>query len=173
MISLAAEMTESKGRHARGWLFFDAECEFCTRVASWLSHSMKQSGLALAPLQDPRVGALLGLSSQELLHTIRFVLSDGRQYLGAAAVLAVADQLWWARPLVWLAKLPGMMALIEAAYYRIAQQRRCPAESCAIHQGSQIADEELPVMKISICGCCDTFEMRRKEALKRNCKKKR
>jgi len=27
VISLASEMTDSKGRHARGWLFFDAECE--------------------------------------------------------------------------------------------------------------------------------------------------
>jgi predicted DCC family thiol-disulfide oxidoreductase YuxK len=136
MISLAAEMTESKGRHARGWLFFDAECEFCTRIARWLALPMKRRGLAVAPLQDPRVGALLGLSSHELLHTIRFVLSDGSQCLGAAAMLAVAGQLWWARPLVWLAKLPGMMALIEAAYDRIAQQRRCPAQSCAIHQAA-------------------------------------
>jgi len=36
MISLASEMTDRKGRHARSWLFFDAECEFCTRTAGWL-----------------------------------------------------------------------------------------------------------------------------------------
>src|SRR5712672_2168387 len=28
MISLASEFTDGKGRHARGWLFFDAECGF-------------------------------------------------------------------------------------------------------------------------------------------------
>jgi predicted DCC family thiol-disulfide oxidoreductase YuxK len=136
MISLASEMTESKGRHARGWLFFDEECEFCTLMARLLMRPMERRGLALAPLQDPRVRALLGLSSDELLHTIRFVLTDGSQYLGAAAVLAVAQELWWARPLVWVAKLPAMMVFIEAAYRRIAQRRSCPAENCAIHQAA-------------------------------------
>ncbi len=133
MISLASELTDSKGRHARGWLFFDAECEFCTRMAKWLMRPMKQCGLAVAPLQDPRVAALLGLSSEELLYAIRFVLADGSQYLGAAAVLAIAQELWWARPLAWMAKLPGMGAMIETAYRRVAQRRRCPAEYCA-HQ---------------------------------------
>jgi len=33
VISLASEMTDRKGQHARGWLFFDAECEFCTAIA--------------------------------------------------------------------------------------------------------------------------------------------
>ncbi len=32
MISLVSEYTDGKGRHARGWLFFDAECKFCTRI---------------------------------------------------------------------------------------------------------------------------------------------
>src|ERR1700722_3534528 len=33
MISLTSEFTDGKGRHARGWVFFDAECGFCTRLA--------------------------------------------------------------------------------------------------------------------------------------------
>ena len=57
MISLATEMTDSKSRHARGWLFFDAECEFCTRIAMRLVTPMHRRGMAVAPLQDPRVGA--------------------------------------------------------------------------------------------------------------------
>lgn len=79
MISLASEMTDGKGRHARGWLFFDAECRFCTRIATWLAAPMKRRGLAVARLQDPRVGALLGLSGPELLRTVRFVSADGNQ----------------------------------------------------------------------------------------------
>ena len=31
MISLTSEFTDSKGRHARGWLFFDADCAFCIK----------------------------------------------------------------------------------------------------------------------------------------------
>jgi predicted DCC family thiol-disulfide oxidoreductase YuxK len=82
----------------------------------------------VAPLQDPRVAALLGLSPEELLRALRFVLSDGSYHSGADAVLAVARELWWARPLVWLAKAPGMMPLIRAGYTWVARRRKCAAE---------------------------------------------
>jgi predicted DCC family thiol-disulfide oxidoreductase YuxK len=127
VISLASEMTDSKGRHARGWFFFDAECAFCTGIATWLMGPMERRGFALAPLQDPRVGVLLGLSPEALMRAIRFVLTDGSQYLGADAVLAVARELWWARTLVWMAKLPGMMSVIQLGYRWVAQRRSCPA----------------------------------------------
>jgi len=48
VISLASEMTDRKGRHARGWLFFDAECEFCAGIATWLMGPMKRRGLGVA-----------------------------------------------------------------------------------------------------------------------------
>jgi predicted DCC family thiol-disulfide oxidoreductase YuxK len=129
MISLASEMTDSKGRHARGWLFFDAECEFCTRTVAWLIPAMKRHGLAVAPLQDPRVGTLLGLSREELRRTIRFVLADGTQHLGADAVFAVARELEWAWTLRWVIKAPGILPAARAAYRWVARRRRCPAQS--------------------------------------------
>jgi predicted DCC family thiol-disulfide oxidoreductase YuxK len=129
MISLASEMTDSKGRHARGWLFFDTECEFCTHTAAWLIPAMKRRGLAVAPLQDPRVGTLLGLSREELRRTIRFVLADGTQHLGADAVFAVARELEWAWTLRWVIKAPGILPAARAAYRWVARRRRCPAQS--------------------------------------------
>jgi predicted DCC family thiol-disulfide oxidoreductase YuxK len=131
MISLASEFTDGKGRHARGWLFFDAQCGFCTRIARWLAPILYRRGLAVAPLQDPRVGALLGLSQAELLREMRFLLSDGSQYGGADAVVAVAREIRWSRPLVWLAKIPGMMPQLRAAYQWIAARRSCAAAACA------------------------------------------
>lgn len=139
MISLASEMTDSKGRHARGWLFFDADCEFCTRIAMWWTGPMQRRGLAVAPLQDRRVASLLGLSPEELLRAIRFVRADGSQYLGADAVLAVARELWWARPLLWVAKLPGMMRVVREGYRWIAKRRRCPAEHCRAAQVASLS----------------------------------
>ena len=130
MISLASEFTDGKGRHARGWLFFDAECGFCTRIARWLAPILQRRGLALAPLQDPRVGSLLGLSGAELLREMRFLLSDGSQYGGADAAVALAHEIWWGRPLVWVAKLPGMMDRLRAGYRWIAVRRSCAAERC-------------------------------------------
>jgi predicted DCC family thiol-disulfide oxidoreductase YuxK len=134
MISLASEFTDGKGRHARGWLFFDAECAFCTRTARWLRPILELRGLAVAPLQDARVGALLGLAEADLLRELRFLLSDGSQFGGADAVLAVAREIWWGRPLVWLAKIPGMMGHIRRGYYWFAGRRSCAATRCEIQR---------------------------------------
>jgi len=135
MISLASEMTDSKGRHARGWLFFDAECKFCTGIAMWLAAPMNRRRLAVAALQDPRVGALLGLSREELLSAIRFVSEDGTQYSGADAVLAVAREFSWARPFLWASRVPGMISVMRAGYRWLAQHRSCTAGYCALKPG--------------------------------------
>jgi predicted DCC family thiol-disulfide oxidoreductase YuxK len=130
MISLTSEFTDGKGRRARGWLFFDAECKFCTRTAGWLVPILKRRGLAVAPLQDPRVGVLLGLTRFELMREMRFLLSDGRQFGGADAAVALAREIWWARPLVWLSKIPGMTEILRKGYRWVAANRQCAATSC-------------------------------------------
>ena len=131
MISLASEFTDGKGRHARGWLFFDAECGFCTRTARWVAPILRRRGMEVAPLQDPRVGALLGMSREQLLLELRFLSGEGRQFGGADAVLAVAREIWWGRPLVWLAKIPGAMDLLHSAYRNVAANRSCNSAICA------------------------------------------
>jgi predicted DCC family thiol-disulfide oxidoreductase YuxK len=133
MISLTSEMTDGKGRHARGWLFFDAECQFCTRIAAAIQRSMKRRGLAVAPLQDPRVRVLLGLSRKELQRAIRYLSPNGRQYCGADALLSLAHEFWWARPLIWISRIPGVAPAMRAGYEWTARQRRCPApNACPI-----------------------------------------
>jgi predicted DCC family thiol-disulfide oxidoreductase YuxK len=131
MISLASEYTDGKGRHARGWLFFDAECGFCTRFARWLAPILNRRGLAVAPMQDPRVSALLGVTRGELLRELRFVLSDGSQHGGADALLALAREIWWAQPLVWISRIPRMTNLLRAGYHWTAEQRSCAAVACS------------------------------------------
>jgi predicted DCC family thiol-disulfide oxidoreductase YuxK len=136
MISLTSEYTDGKGRHARGWLFFDAECPFCTRAARWIAPILARRGFAVAPLQDPRVGSLLGLSRYALLRELRFLTSDGAQFGGADAVLAVARGIWWAQPLVWISKIPKIMSLLRSGYRWFAQQRSCVAASCEVPRSS-------------------------------------
>lgn len=132
MISLASEFTDGKGQHAQGWLFFDAECGFCTRIARWLAPVLECRGLRLAPLQDPRVGPLLGLPREELFREMRLLLADGSQFAGADAAVALARQIWWARPLVWLARIPGVKPLLRRTYRGIAARRHCAAEACDV-----------------------------------------
>src|SRR5215470_12953557 len=100
MISLVSEYTDGKGRHARGWLFFDADCKFCTRIARWLAPIMERREMALAPLQDPRVAELLGLSSEDLMKEMQLLLSDGRRYGGGDSAAELARRNWWAARLV-------------------------------------------------------------------------
>ena len=132
MISLTSEMTDRKGRRARGWLFFDAECKFCSRIAAWLETPLLRRGMALCPLQDPRVGVLLGLSRGELRRAIRFASADGIRYCGADALLALARELWWARLLVYASNLPLMLPIMRAGYQWVAQRRRCRAPHCLV-----------------------------------------
>ncbi|HET8923152.1 MAG TPA: DUF393 domain-containing protein [Candidatus Acidoferrum sp.] len=139
MISLVSEYTDGKGRHARGWLFYDAECKFCTRIVRWLAPILERRGLAVAPLQDPRVGELLGLSREALLLEMRFLLSDGAQYGGADAAVALGSEIWWGRPLVWISRIPGMMEILRKGYRWVAANRSCAAESCPASQGSSEA----------------------------------
>jgi predicted DCC family thiol-disulfide oxidoreductase YuxK len=139
MISLVSEYTDGKGRHARGWLFWDAECKFCTRIARWLRPILEKRGMALAPLQDPRVGALLGMSREQLLLEMRFLLSDGSQFGGADAAVALAREIWWARPLVWISRIPGMMEILRSGYRRVAASRSCAAEACPANEESRRA----------------------------------
>lgn len=139
MISLASEFTDGKGRHARGWLFFDAECEFCTRIARRLAPVLERRALALAPLQDPRVATLLGLPPEELLFELKFLASDGGQYGGADAAVAVAREIWGTQPVVWLAKIPFVMKAMRTAYRWIAERRHCAAMSCPANMASRKA----------------------------------
>jgi predicted DCC family thiol-disulfide oxidoreductase YuxK len=132
MITLADEFTDRKEKTARGWLFFDAQCKFCTRMARWVAPILLPRGLGVAPLQDPRVGALLGLRREELLTELRFLLSDGTSFGGAQAVVAVAREIWWARPCVWLTRLPGIMPLLDPGYKWIAERRGCVGARCEV-----------------------------------------
>jgi predicted DCC family thiol-disulfide oxidoreductase YuxK len=132
MISLASELTDSKSRHARGWLFFDADCDFCTRIVRSLAPTLLKRGFAVAPLQDPRVGPLLGLAPSELLLEMRLLMADNQQFGGADAAVALAEEIWWGRPLAWLAALPGMMNVLRRGYRCIAAHRKCAATACAV-----------------------------------------
>jgi predicted DCC family thiol-disulfide oxidoreductase YuxK len=134
MISLASEFTDAKGRHAKGWLFFDADCHFCTRVARCLAAVLAKRQFGVAPLQDPRVSTMLNLSQPERMREMRVLLADGRHFGGADAVVALAGEIWWARPVLWLAKIPGFMKLLRVGYRWVAARRHCASAPCEISQ---------------------------------------
>ena len=128
-MTMRSELIDSSTRRARGWLFYDAECRVCRRIARGLEPLLNRRDLAITPLQAPHAGALLGLSREELLREMRFLLDDGspagRLTGGADAVVALAREIGWARPIVWLAQIPGVMPLLRRGYRWIAAKRNC------------------------------------------------
>jgi predicted DCC family thiol-disulfide oxidoreductase YuxK len=132
MISLTSEFTDGKGRHARAWVFFDAECGFCTRLARRVAPLLATRGIALAKLQDPRVAKLLGLPLSELLREIRYLNSNAKQFSGVDAFVAVAREFWWAAPFVWFSKTPVGMKILRAGYQYVASRRECAGVRCEI-----------------------------------------
>jgi predicted DCC family thiol-disulfide oxidoreductase YuxK len=131
MITLADELTDRKERTARGWLFFDAECRFCTRIARWLDPVLRRRGLGVAPLQDPRVRALLACPaataerialSHERWHARwrrkRSAGCSARNLVGASANLA--------------RRAAGMMSVLDTAYRWVAARRGCSSELCEV-----------------------------------------
>ena len=93
MISLASEFTDGKGRHARGWLFYDAECEFCTRLARWVAPTSAQArNSTLRLCRIARVRELLGLTPRGA------DARDARRCSKMARNLAERTQRWrWQR----------------------------------------------------------------------------
>ncbi len=137
MISLITEMTDSKGRKARsGWVFFDGDCTFCMSIARRLRPLLEPRGFGIATLQDSRVREQLGLPEQELLAELRVLAHDGRQFGGADAIIYLARQIWWARPLWAFAQVPGMRQVLRFAYRWIAARRHCLGGVC-VHTGAR------------------------------------
>jgi len=130
MISLISELTDAKGRSAsRGWVFFDADCAFCSAWARRLHAMLASRGFGLAPLQSPRVRALLSLPDGELLREMRLLTADGSVLGGADALIHLARNIWWARPVYALAQIPRVRALLAAAYRWLAERRHCLGEA--------------------------------------------
>jgi predicted DCC family thiol-disulfide oxidoreductase YuxK len=131
MISLISEMTDSKGRQAaRGWLCFDHDCSVCTALARRFRPVLEPRGFGLAALQDPRVQGLLNLPPEELLREMRVVTTEGRVYGGAAAIVFLARQIWWAWPLYAAAQLPGARRFLDTLYRWFADHRTCIGRRC-------------------------------------------
>ena len=83
-------------------------------------------------MQDARVRALLGMTQTELLREMRLVLSDGRRFGGGDVLIALGEEIWWARPLEWMARLPGARRWMQSWYRWVAARRGCASAMCAV-----------------------------------------
>jgi predicted DCC family thiol-disulfide oxidoreductase YuxK len=85
--------------------------------------------------------AAAGLTAEDGMYQVWTVAPDGTVLGGPAAVNAALALIWWARPLTWLYRLPGMPWLENKVYRWVANNRyRMPGGTaeCSIAQTQQV-----------------------------------
>ena len=108
-----------------GWILYDAECRMCRDMMRRFEKTFTSRGFAFAPLQ-------LELKPGERPTEMRVRPVDGRDFGGAAAVLFLAGFVWWGRPLLWFAKIPGARKVLHRIYREIASRRSCDNGACLL-----------------------------------------
>ncbi len=67
----------------------------------------------------------LGQSEEDLLSQTRLLTAEGVLYGGADALMAIAREIWWAKPLYWIAALPFVKPALRGVYGFVARHRYC------------------------------------------------
>lgn len=125
-----------------GWIFYDADCEFCIGWVARFYPLLRPRGFRFAPLQADWVRERLqnrGIDSTTI-QEMRLLLGDGLCYGGGDAVIRLARELWWAWPLSWIGSFAPGRFLIGRVYRWIAVNRHCLKGSCAARPGRKLQD---------------------------------
>jgi predicted DCC family thiol-disulfide oxidoreductase YuxK len=118
----------------RGWVLFDGDCEFCRTWAHRMERVLAGRGFLFIPLQTPWVRAFFHLPEDVLLGEMRVLLTNGKAFGGADAIVELGKHVGWGWPLVALAQVPGVRHSLRAAYRLIAARRQCLSGACAIRR---------------------------------------
>ena len=114
------EITDVKAE--AGLVCYDGKCALCRGWARRFEGPLRRAGFALATLPPHQTGAE---PAEMELRT-----SDGRHFGGADALVQIARNIWWARPLFALAQIPGATPILRAGYRRLAANRHCLGGAC-------------------------------------------
>ena len=118
------------GSAPAGYVFYDGECDLCTRLVSRFGPRVRPRGVSFLPLQTTGAAEALGVAPERLLDEMRFLAADGRVFGGADAFVAVARLFWWGGILWPIMRLPGAMGILRAGYRAVASRRGCPSGTC-------------------------------------------
>lgn len=127
MNALLSDASPPNNARRGGWVFYDADCSFCTSLARRLEPKLLRRGFHCAALQEPWVAIVLGLPRSDLLSELRVRTATGIILGGADALLHLARHIWWAWPLYALGRIPSPRDLFRAAYRWFARRRHCVA----------------------------------------------
>ncbi len=110
---------------ARGWILYDGQCRYCIAAAKKFERLFGRRGFDFLPLQTPWVQERLGLDPEARLEEMRVLTAAGDDFAGAAAIVFLMKQVWWARPFYFLARQRGINGFVDQSYRWIAAHRGC------------------------------------------------
>ena len=132
-----------------GWIFYDRDCRFCRAWVRRYGPLLATRHFGLLALQSPDALHLLGPVAVTELSEIKLRMRNGVVLGGADALLEVARRIWWAMPVTWLSRLPGVMPLLRRLYRFIAARRHCLNGTCALPRRRRTLDW-LPFMVLPV-----------------------
>ncbi len=124
----------------RGLIFFDAACDVCRSGATRLQSALQRRGFRLIPLQSEEAARWTGASAQQLLREVHLVTASRKVLRGIDALIYIAAAFCWAKPLAWIASMPGVHRLLQAMYRTFANHRYQIARSCRIGKSAGVFD---------------------------------
>lgn len=113
-------------------IYFDASCGMCSTSAQRLKRIVSPYGFALAPLQDPGIGATLGLQPGEVPDEMKLRTRDGQTLGGADAIVYICRRIWWAWPIWAISRIPLAMRVMRTIYNKVARNRHRISNACRI-----------------------------------------
>ena len=134
-VSVPTEMTDMQSG-ARGWIFYDAECELCRRWVRRTQRVLGRRGFAFVPLQTAWARWVLHVSDEQLLKEMRVVLRNGGSFGGADAIVELAKHVWWAWPFAAIARIPVVREILRVIYGQVAARRKCLSHACSLPRSS-------------------------------------
>jgi predicted DCC family thiol-disulfide oxidoreductase YuxK len=115
-----------------GWVCFDAECAGCVKLVRRFGPLLGRHRFVLVPLQTPWVRERVAAGNEELLSEMRLITAPSWIRGGADALTEIARQIWWAKPVYWISRVPLLRGGLRAGYRWVARHRTCLGGSCSI-----------------------------------------
>lgn len=113
-------------RDPLGWVLYDADCSFCTRLASKWKRRIEASGFDVLAVQTPGFKEKLTLLPQENPNDeIRLLFSHGKMLSGVDVYSFLFKQISGYRPLGMIIDLPIIRPLAQRIYEIIKRRRSC------------------------------------------------
>ena len=113
-------------------IYYDSHCGLCSAGRRRLERIMLRRGWKVVAMDDPGVPELLGLEPGETPGENKVRTTDGRILGGVDAYGYIWRHVWWAVPLSWLTRVPGIRQVVILIYRTIAKHRNRISATCGL-----------------------------------------